>query len=87
MPKNITLTTLQLCRLLNSIKETNPTLFSQIETDTSKMCGVYALYDGNGSYQLEFTNISYSPSKLYNISWEPASWVHNYIFYGTRKVD
>lgn len=85
--KNITLTALQRHRLLTSIEVTNPTLFNQIENDTSKMCGAYASYDGNGTYQLEFTEISYIPPKIYNISWEPTSWVHNYIFYTTRRVD
>ena len=85
--KNITLTALQIHRLLNAIKETNPTLFGEIENDTSKMCRVYASYDENGSYYLEFTDISYIPPKIYYISWEPTSWVHNYIFYTTNRVD
>lgn len=42
--KNITLTVLQLYRLLNAIKETNSTLFGEIENDTSKMCRAYAWY-------------------------------------------
>lgn len=83
----ITLTVLQLHRLLNAIKETNSTLFDEIENDTSKMCRVYASYDGNGTYYLEFAGVSYIPMKRYYISWEPTSWVHNYIFYITKRVD
>lgn len=64
-----------------------PRYHDEIFLDKSKMCGVYASYDGNGAYQLEFTNVSHIPTKLYNISWEPTSWVHNYIFYTTRRVD
>lgn len=50
------------------------------------MCRVYASYDENGTYCLEFTDISYIPPKIYYVSWEPTSWVHNYIFYTTNKV-
>lgn len=85
--ETITLTVLQIHRLLNAIKETYPTSFSKIENDTSKMCRVYASYDGNGTYYLEFTDVNYSLPIIYYISWEPTSWVHNYIFYTTKRVD
>ena len=85
--KNITLTVLQRYRLLNSIKETNPKLFSDIENDTSKMCRAYASYDGKGTYCLEFSDISYIPPKIYYVSWDVLNPVHNYIFYTTRRVD
>ena len=85
--ETIMLTVLQIHRLLNAIKETNPTLFGEIENDTSKMYRVYASYDENGSYCLEFTDISYIRQKIYYVSWDTSDPVHNYIFYTTRRVD
>lgn len=85
--KNITLTAMQLYRLLNAIKELNPKLFKRIENETSGMCRVYASYDGDGAYMLEFTDVSYKPPILYNIQWEPTSSIHNYIFYTTQRID
>lgn len=87
MLKNITLTPMQLYRLLNVIKELNPKLFRQIENETSGMSRVYCSYDEGGTYMLEFTDISYKPPILYKISWEPTSSIHNYIFYTTKRVD
>lgn len=86
MPENITLTALQIYRLISIIQHYDLDLYNKLNSEVSKYVRLYGEYDGLNVYTLEFVDCSFTPTKRYHFSWDVSNPVHDYILYNKGVI-
>lgn len=86
MPENITLTALQIYRLISVIQHRDLELYNRLNSEVSKCYRLYSEYDGLNVYTLEFADCSFTPTRKYYFSWDVSNPVHDYILYNKGVI-